>query len=512
LQENRDIANLSSACEDVLSPVSDLSTQCKNLSVQSMSNLDATSLGTLAVRLNLLSEEQLRDAWDELDTPTPEQLVRLLERKGILSAFQGAKILKGDTDGYFLGGYRILYRIAAGSFGRVYRADDPRTGTIVAVKVLRRRWMEDPHKVELFEREGKVGLTLKHPNIVQILAVNRDPLTGQYFIVMEFVEGGNLRDFMTIRKKLDVKEGLRILEESASGLAYAVSKGLTHRDIKLTNILISSSGTSKLVDFGLAELTGDSTDDDDATVDRTVDYAGLEKATGVKLGDPRSDIYFLGCVFYELVTGRPLLEATKDRYQRMARGRFDCSAQLRSATGELPPLVISLLERMTSFEPSQRFQSPAAMVEAVRTVQRDVTGEGHKSNAPTGPKTIFVVEANSKLQDVFREKFRDLGYRVLISLDAGRAVQRYQQQPFHAVIVDAGTVFEEGLTAFENVMKEAEMLGLSLAGILILNDDQASWTSRVRKRDNVAVLVRPVTMKQLATKVNELVPQEPNDE
>src|SRR5262249_4510558 len=151
--------------------------------------------------------------------------------------------------------------------------------------------------VELFEREGKVGMTLHHPNLVEILAVSRDPITQQYYLVMEFVEGGNLREILTIRKKLEPAEALKIIDDAAAGLAYAYSRGITHRDMKLTNVLISSTGTAKVVDFGLAGMYGRMRLDlgkgkDDGQVDRTVDYAGLEKATGVSHGDTRSDIYF----------------------------------------------------------------------------------------------------------------------------------------------------------------------------------------------------------------------------
>src|SRR5947208_3925864 len=108
------------------------------------------------------------------------KLCLALERKGVLTPLHTQKLLKGDADGYFLGGYRILYRIASGSFGRVFRADDPRTGRAVAIKVLRKRWSDDPHNIELFEREGRVGLSLRHPNIVEILDARRDSATGEY--------------------------------------------------------------------------------------------------------------------------------------------------------------------------------------------------------------------------------------------------------------------------------------------------------------------------------------------
>src|SRR5947209_7197844 len=219
-----------------------------------MSINDAATLANAAIRLGILNSGQVQEAWDELKARNgqPDEFVRLMERRGYLTPFQSSKLLKGDKDGYFLGGYRILYKIASGSFGRVYRCDDPSTGRTLAVKVLRRKWSEDKHKIDLFTREGRMGMSLHHPNIVEIVAVNHDRNTRQYYIVMEFVEGGNLRDLLGIRKKLQPPETLKILEETASALAYAFSRGVTHRDMKLTNILLSSQGPAKLVDFGLA--------------------------------------------------------------------------------------------------------------------------------------------------------------------------------------------------------------------------------------------------------------------
>ena len=156
--------------------------------------MDAAEFTRNSLRLNLVTEDQLRECQDEVGATDAGTLATALEAKGYLTQYQTQKLLKGDTDGFFMCGYRILYKIASGSFGRVYRAEDPRTGVPVAVKELRRRWRDDPHKVDLFEREGRVGLTMRHPNIVQILAVNCDRSAGQHAIVMEFVEGENLRD------------------------------------------------------------------------------------------------------------------------------------------------------------------------------------------------------------------------------------------------------------------------------------------------------------------------------
>jgi len=477
-----------------------------------MPHLDATGLAQLAIRLNLITDEQARDCRRELDpkSATPEALLRLFERKAYLTPWQGSKLLKGDQDGYFLGGYRLRYRISAGTFGRVYRADNPHTGEIVAVKVLRKKWSNDQHKIELFEREGKVGLSLRHPNIVQILAVNRDPATGQYFIAMEFVEGGNLRDILNIRKKLETLPALKILEEAASGLAHAWSRNMTHRDIKPTNILLSAQGEAKLVDFGLAEIKGEGEGDEEETaVERTVDYAGLEKATGVAIGDVRSDIYFLGCTFFEVLTGRPLLTVTKNVKARMMSHRFETAALFSPGDPDLPGPIFGLLRRMVAYNPNERIQTPAQLIDAIRQAKAELLGEPLDNAVP---KTIFVVELNTKLQDAFRDKLKKMGYRVLISIDANRARERFLQQPFDALIVDARTAGDDGINAMERVLGETAMRNAKCAGILILSDEQGKLHSRLAERmPKATILVHPVTMKQITEVLRREVPLAASD-
>jgi serine/threonine protein kinase len=478
-----------------------------------MANVDASSVAQQAVRLGLVTVEQVQDAWDELGMrgTNPEPLLRLLERKGHLTPWQSGKLLKGDPDGYFLGGYRILYKIASGSFGRVYRADDPATGTVVAIKILRRKWSEDRHNVEMFEREGKLGMGLRHANVVEILAVNRDPITGQHYIVMEFVEGGNLREILAIRKKLKPAEALRILEEATAGLAYAYSRGLTHRDMKLTNVLISSAGVAKLVDFGLAGAGPHPALKADAFhVDRTVDYAGLEKATNVPAGDVRSDIYFLGCVLYELVTGRGPLQMPKDPRARMRPERFSRIPPIEPDEVGGQTAVIRLVRTMMSLNPSERYQTPSQLLDAIREVRRELEGKpagggGSRRRRGSG-HSIFIAEKDEGLQDTLREKLKDEGYRVFIAGDPLRALDRFRQQPYDALVVDARTTGEEGVHVFERVLKEAERAHVPLVGILILSRSQARQQERLDiPPEGAALMIGSPTMKQLRRKLEELL-------
>ncbi len=471
-----------------------------------MENLDPATFRQQAAKLGLVTVEQLDDTFDELGNQNPPlpDLLRVLERKTYLTPWQSAKLLKGDTDGFFLGGYRILYKIASGSFGRVFRAEDCSTGRIVAIKVLRRRWSDNQEKIDLFAREGKVGLQLKHENIVEVLAINQDRATGQHYIAMEFIEGGNLREILTIRHKLDVKEALKIVEDAAAGLAHAYSRGVTHRDMKLTNILISSQGIAKLVDFGLAQFySGSNKEDDKHRMERTVDYAGLERATNVKTGDVRSDIFFLGCVLYEILTGRSAIEMTRDRTARMAMQRFQQVPPLPPGEVQAPPSVFALVDTMLSLDPQHRFQTPSQLLDAIRTARREV--EGKNTGGGGAGRTIFIVEKAENLQDKMRDRFKELGYRVMLSGDPTRALDRYRQNPFDALIVDAGTVGEDGRLVFQQIMAEATHRQLRCAGILLLAQNQADWASRIKLGKNSAILPLGVKFGQVVKKLDELL-------
>lgn len=471
--------------------------------------MDAATLANTATRLGLLASHQINEAWEELESrnvPCAEFL-RVMERKGYLTPFQSSKLIKGDKDGYFLGGYRLLYKIASGSFGRVYRADDPSTGRVVAIKVLRKKWSEDKHKVELFMREGRMGMTLTHPNIVETLAVNHEKKTNQYYIVMEFVEGGNLRDFLNIRKKVPAIEVLRILEDVASGLAFAFSKGITHRDMKLTNVLLSSQGPAKLVDFGLAgagALPGD--EKDDVNVDRTVDYAGLEKATNAPNGDPRSDLFFLGCVAFELLTGRSPLEFMRSAQARMAAERFAKIQPMKPDEVQAPPSVFRLIENLMALQPDQRIQTPTQLVDRVRECRAELEGGPQATAAKKKAQmTIFLVESDEKLQDILRTKLKEQGFRILIAADPVRALDRFRQQPFDLLIVDADTTGENGYYVFERIMDDVKRQSIPCCGILMLNADQEKWNARMSTYPGVKTLIQPIKYKQLLQAIRSLL-------
>ena len=476
-----------------------------------METIDALTLANNAIRLLLVQPHHVQEAWDEIGErggADPEPFLKIMERKGHLTPWQSSKLLKGETGGFFLGGFRILYKIASGTFGRVYRADDPRSGRVVAIKVLRKKWGDNKHVIDLFEREGRMGMSLKHPNVVEVLAVNQDPASKAYYIVMEFVEGPNLREQLTGRKKLDPLETVKILEDCAAGLIYAFSRGITHRDMKLTNVLIATNNkVAKLVDFGLAEITNMFKNQWDVTgeinVDRTVDYAGLEKVTGVPHGDTRSDIFFLGCVGYEMLSGRAPMDMTKDKHARMQKERFTSIPSLTLQDVQAPPSLFRLIETMMSLDASVRYQTPSQLLDAIRDVRREL--EGKAKGETSTIKSIFLVERDERLQDVLRDKLKELGYRVLLAADPQRAIDRFRQNPFDVLVVDGGTTGNDGILVFEKIRADAERLGIPFAGVVLLGQEQLDWQTRLKPHSRTAVLLHPVKLKQLIKGVHDVI-------
>jgi serine/threonine-protein kinase len=214
----------------------------------------AEQVAQRAFDLGLLDERQLQAVWGLLGTRNAplSDLLQLLVRREYLTNYQVERLVKGERSGFFYGDYKVLYLVGSGTFARVYRAVHRRTGETVAIKALRNRYSENPAQYGLFVREGRLGIALRHPNIVPIYEVVSEGRT--HFLVMEFIEGWNLRDIVKVRKQIDPLQATSLMIDMAEGLRYAFAHGLTHRDLKLNNVLVSSGGQAKLVDFGLAAL------------------------------------------------------------------------------------------------------------------------------------------------------------------------------------------------------------------------------------------------------------------
>ncbi|HET6326970.1 MAG TPA: serine/threonine-protein kinase [Planctomycetaceae bacterium] len=465
-------------------------------------------LKTLLVRLQLVQPGPLESIQSRAcpDTDDANVLLQALENSHLLTSYQVGKLGRGESDALVLGDYKLLYRNAAGSFARVYRGASLTDGRMVGLKVLRQRWAADPRIVRLFRREADLGKKLNHEKIVPIYDVASQG--DSHYFTMEFVEGGNLRDFLNIRKRLSVIEATRCLMDMAEGLEYAARMGVTHRDLKLTNVLMSTQGIAKLVDFGLA---GDEVMNSEAggdSLQRALEYATLERGTNAPPNDPRSDLYFLGGIYYELLTGVPPYPRTHSREERRQFSRYASLRPIRSVDPNIPKSVADIVERLMKTNPDQRYQSAAMVRSDAQEVLFELERPTKPANATmpeegtNGSKvlpTILFIEHRLKQQDIIRDYLSKRGFRVLLFNNVHRAISRLQSNPPDCVVLIGDSIGDDLAGAYEQVR---ELNGDRFIHIAVLAERQADLVEKLEQTALSRVMQQPITLRELRREIH----------
>ena len=215
--------------------------------------------------------------------------------------------------------YRIISRLGSGGMADVYRAEDMQLGRKVALKLLYRRFAEDAEFVERFRREASSAAGLQHPNIVQVF--DRGEWDGTYYIAMEYLEGRNLKQVVRDHGALDPALAVDIVVQILKAARFAHRRGIVHRDIKPHNVIVDDEGRAKVTDFGIARA-GASDMTETGSIMGTAQYLSPEQAQGHPV-DSRADLYSIGIVLYELLTGTAAVRrrvAGHDRAQAGLRG------------------------------------------------------------------------------------------------------------------------------------------------------------------------------------------------
>lgn len=511
-----------------------------------MADYDAETFVEQVVLIGLLTRQEVRQAREEAEDGSMEALKRAMLRKGLLTSWQIDKLMKGESIGFVYGGCRVLFHIAEGTFARVYRGRKMPGGQSVAVKVLRRRFTTDPGAVQRFNQEAEAGLKLIHPNIVRILDYGEED--KNHYMIMEYVEGSNLRDFLKIRHRLTPTEALPLMIGLADAIKYSIDQGVTHRDIKGTNILIASNGVAKLVDFGLATIEGDENRMAVAHGQRTVDYSALERTCGSPKGDPRSDIYFLGCVFYQMLTGvLPLPEVeSSDPLAKMLKRSFGAIKPLSETRHAPPEGLTNIIEKMMRMDLTKRYQKMSEVVDDLKAYQasliapkagarRVATASAPAQAAPASAsrppdedvpdleefddfepehfetkahelKKVLCVEVQPEIQDAFRKTLTRMGYRTLLVSSAERAAERYRESPPNAIIFDLDGLGPDALDAYLDMHEKAHEEGHELAALVLLGPRQHYLAARLPTDDRIVVLNKPLKMKDVQDALTQLVP------
>jgi beta-lactam-binding protein with PASTA domain/predicted Ser/Thr protein kinase len=265
-----------------------------------------------------------------------------------------------------LGGrYRLEASIGTGGMAQVFRGVDGTLDRTVAIKILAPRFASDPSFVDRFRREAQAAARLNHPNIVNVYDTGVDGDTN--YIVMEYVEGRTLAEYLGTGGTLAPAKAAEIAEKVAEALAAAHAQGVIHRDIKPANIMVTRDGRVKVMDFGIARLVaGPDTVEQTAAVLGTAAYLSPEQAQGQTV-DARSDLYSLGVVLYEMLTGKPPF--TGDSAMAVAYKHVQESPVTPSALNhDVPPPLDAVVMRALAKNPANRYQSAGEFRDDLRRV------------------------------------------------------------------------------------------------------------------------------------------------
>lgn len=287
-------------------------------------------------------------------TNAAKALAHLLIASGDLTRYQAERLLAGRTEAFFLGDCKILDRLGAGGMGKVYLAEQVKLARRVAVKVLPAEHARDPQYVERFQREARAVAQLKHPNIVQVHDVGEQGRV--HYIVMELVSGKNLKEILREKGPFSPGESVRLIEQVAKGLGHAHAHGIVHRDIKPSNLVLENE-TVKILDLGLARRF-----DSGETITReggglgTPDYMSPEQCRDARHADARSDLYSLGCTWYDLLSGHPPF-SDLDEVSKVLAHLQSPPQPIQLVAATVSDAVARMIDTLLAKSPDDRYQT-----------------------------------------------------------------------------------------------------------------------------------------------------------
>jgi len=286
--------------------------------------------------------------------------------------------------GQMIGVYRLIKELGHGGMGTVYLADDTRLGRRAALKLLPAHLVNNPERVRRFQREARTASALNHPNIITIFDFGEE--NGRHYIVSEFVEGRTLRDCVS-DPALTLNQVLDLVIQVAGALAAAHAAGIVHRDIKPDNIMLRPDGYVKVLDFGLAKLTEPESTSDEADTNVSAGGSDFETQTGIVLGtvnymspeqargqkvDGRSDMFSLGVILYELITGRRPFAGETFHHTMVAITDAE-PPPIARVVPDAPAALQAITNRLLAKDREHRYQTARELLADLETLQGELS-------------------------------------------------------------------------------------------------------------------------------------------
>lgn len=271
------------------------------------------------------------------------------------------------------GDYKVVRLLGTGSAGSVWLLEIPGGERRCAAKILSPAFARDHAHRAMFMREAVAAMEIRHPNLVRVYDVGEDPETELCYILMEYAAGGTLADRLQREKRLPVAQAAYVVRSIASLLVEMSSRGMVHRDIKPGNILFSGDGVPKLSDLGIVRFHGPEGEirRSDARMMGTPAYMAPEQMLDSGSVDVRADIYSLGVVFFEMLSGRRPFSGS-DMIRLVARSVAGAVPDIRDFSPDVPETVADIVRMMCAPDPEERVRSPQALVSLLDWAMKEV--------------------------------------------------------------------------------------------------------------------------------------------
>lgn len=359
-----------------------------------------------------------------------ELFAKELVKSRKLTKFQASAVYQGKTQGLVFGDYFVLDKIGVGGMGKVFKARHRQTGQVFALKVMSSQAMKSAKAIRRFQQETEVAKRLRHPNIVATYSSGE--LDGLHYLIMQYIDGENLRNEAKSRVKMPVSEVVSAMIQTARGLEYAHGQGAVHRDIKPSNLLLDKTGTVMILDMGLARIEDPDDEDDAGRLTQagqmlgTAEYMSPEQVEDPRHANAASDVYSLGCTMFYLLTGTPPF-----------RGSFVAETLIMHATTPIPSLkarrpdvpdaLEAVFRRMMAKKPGDRFQTMTEVIEVLEAIgsgnpiQRGmsssgISGSGILATDSRNPSSDPYISAPSETESPTQAANRDMSLERNVSL------------------------------------------------------------------------------------------------
>jgi len=301
-----------------------------------------------------------------VDVRDSKKVAAALVQNGTLTKWQAENLLKGKRRGFVLGKYRLLGLLGRGADSSVYRAEHVLMHRECAIKILPAKNLSGTSALDRFQRGARATSKLDHINIVRAYDLGRDKdgKTDVYFLAMELVDGETFEERVVREGPLPALAAADLIRQAAEGLAHAHGNDIIHRDVKPANLLVDQNGIVKILDLGLAKMSG-ILSDDESPILGTADFLAPEQALEAKTVDARSDIYSLGCTFYFLLCGHaPFPGGTLS--ERLVRHLFEPPVGISQRRPNLPDDLTALVHRLIAKNPDDRVQTMAELTSQLK--------------------------------------------------------------------------------------------------------------------------------------------------